>query len=167
MVSDQPLPPRLPESRQHRYLDRLLEVTGAIPWELDLATGRCESLGLAQEPVFGWPQEHWRKQAFWGAVVHPEDQPAFLKFLLNMDQPSGVRKFEFRLRNPEGDEHWVRVAGGVEPGPGRARVMGFLSDIHAHKRAEENALRASQKGKDLLLREIHHRVKNKRPSSAP
>jgi two-component sensor histidine kinase len=38
--------------------------------------------------------------------------------------------------------------------------MGFLFDIHAHKRAEENALRASLKEKDLLLREIHHRVKN-------
>jgi two-component sensor histidine kinase len=54
----------------------------------------------------------------------------------------------------------VRAAGGVESAVGQSRVMGFLFDIHAHKFAEEHALRASLKEKDLLLREIHHRVKN-------
>jgi len=146
--------------RRSGHLNQLMDVTGAIPWEMDLATGRCTYLGLAAEPLLGWTREAWLKQPFWGEVVHPEDQLAFLRFLLEVSRGGGVRQFEFRLCSPESGEHWVRATGGMETGPGQGRVMGFLFDIHAHKFAEENALRATLKEKDLLLREIHHRVKN-------
>ena len=146
--------------RRGRHFDRLLEVTGAIPWELDLETGRCDYLGSAVEPSLGWPPEVWRRKPFWGDVIHPDDQTSFLRFLQEVSRPGGARQLEFRLRAPDGGEHWVRAAGGVESAAGQGRVMGFLFDIHAHKFAEEHALRASLKEKDLLLREIHHRVKN-------
>jgi len=146
--------------RRGRHLNQLMEVTGAIPWEMDLNTGRCGYLGAAVLTHFSWPQELWLKKPFWGEVIHPEDQLSFLRFLLEISRPEGDRQLEFRLRNPEGGEHWVRVAGGLESRQGQGRVMGFLFDIHAHKHAEENALRATLREKDLLLREIHHRVKN-------
>jgi len=146
--------------RHSRHLNQLMEVTGAIPWEIDLNTGRCTYLGSAVEALFSWPQEQWLKQPFWGEVIHPEDRLPFLHFLLEISHPEGDRQLEFRLRDPAGGEHWVRVAGGLESSPGQGRVMGFLFDIHAHKHAEENAFRATLKEKDLLLREIHHRVKN-------
>lgn len=143
----------------HR-LNQLMEGTGAIPWDMDLDTGRCGYLGLKVEAILGWPQETWLKQPFWGAVVHPQDHPAFLRFLLEVRRPTGHSQAEFRLLTPSGGEHWVRVAGGLDPWQAPGHVLGFLFDIQAHKRAEENALRASLKEKDLLLREIHHRVKN-------
>ncbi|MDP1832292.1 MAG: histidine kinase dimerization/phosphoacceptor domain -containing protein [Geothrix sp.] len=146
--------------RGARRLNQLVAGTGAIPWEMDLETGRCGYLGPGIEALLGWPQEAWRKQPFWGEVMHPDDQHAFLRFLLDVSRPGGHHQLEFRLRTPEGGEHWVRAAGGLDPGHAQGRVMGFLFDIHAHKRAEENALRASLDQKDLLLREIHHRVKN-------
>lgn len=146
--------------RRSRHLNQLMEVTGAIPWEMDLNTGRCSYLGSAVETHFSWPPEQWLKQPFWGEVIDPEDQLAFLRFLLEISRPEGDRQLEFRLRSPAGGEHWVRVAGGLESRRGQGRVMGFLFDIHAHKHAEENALRATLREKDLLLREIHHRVKN-------
>jgi PAS domain S-box-containing protein len=146
--------------RGSRRLNQLMVSTGAIPWEMDLETGRCGYLGYSVEAVLGWPQGVWRKQPFWRGVVHPDDHLAFLRFLLEVSRPEGDHQLEFRLRTPEGGEHWVRAAGGLEPGQNKGRVMGFLFDIHAHKRAEEDALLASLKGKDLLLREIHHRVKN-------
>ena len=146
--------------RRSRHLNQLMDVTGAIPWEMDLNTGRCGYLGTAVEAHFSWPREQWVKQPFWGEVIHPEDQLAFLRFLLEISRPEGDRQLEFRLRSPGGGEHWVRVAGGLESKPGQGRALGFLFDIHAHKHAQENALRATLKEKDLLLREIHHRVKN-------
>ncbi len=146
--------------RGDRRLNHLLEVTGAIPWEMYLETGRCGYLGLQIESLLGWPQEAWRKRPFWGEVVHPDDQLVFLKFLLGVSRPEGEHQLEFRLRTPAGGEHWVRAAGGLEPGPAKGRAIGFLFDIHAHKQIEEKVLRASLDSKDLLLREIHHRVKN-------
>ncbi|HJV49241.1 MAG TPA: histidine kinase dimerization/phosphoacceptor domain -containing protein [Geothrix sp.] len=146
--------------RRSRHLNQLMDVTGAIPWEMDLETGRCLYLGRAVESLLGYGQDVWRGKPFWGEVVHPDDQLGFLRFLLEVSRNSGVHQLEFRLRTPEGDEHWVRAAGGVESGLGRPRVMGFLFDIHAHKHAEENALRTTLREKDTLLREIHHRVKN-------
>jgi PAS domain S-box-containing protein len=158
---DQPLDPgSMPTQSRHGLLSQLLEVTGAIPWEMELESGRCGYLGLAAEAVLGWPQEAWTKKPFWGEVIHPDDQPVFGRFLLETSRPGGDHQLEFRLRTQAGGEHWVRVAGGVEPGHGQGRIMGFLFDIHAHKHAEEHALQASLKEKDLLLREIHHRVKN-------
>ncbi len=146
--------------RRGRHLNQLMDVTGAIPWEMDLNTGRCDYLGTAAATRFSWPQELWVRKPFWGEVIHPEDQLAFLRFLLETSRPEGNRQLEFRLRSPSGGEHWVRVAGGLESSPGQGRAMGFLFDIHAHKHAEENTLRATLREKDLLLREIHHRVKN-------
>ena len=148
------------DRRSRNLLTHLMEATGAIPWVMDVETGRCEYLGPAVEPLFGWPQDLWQSQPFWGAVVHLEDQPGFLRFLKEVSHPTGDHQLEFRLRTPEGGEHWVRVTSGVDLGQEQGHAMGFLFDIQDHKHAEEDALRISLKEKDLLLREIHHRVKN-------
>lgn len=146
--------------RRSLHLSHLMDATGAIPWEMDLESGRCTYLGHAAESLLGSAPDVWQRKPFWAEVIHPDDQLTFLKFLLQVSRNHGVHQIEFKLRNAEGQEHWVRAAGGMEPVKGKGLVMGFLFDIHAHKRAEENALEARLKEKDLLLREIHHRVKN-------
>ncbi len=146
--------------RGARRLNQLVAASGAVPWEMEVATGHCGYLGQEIESLLGWPQEAWRKEPFWGEVVHPDDQPAFLRFLREVGRPDSNHQLEFRLRTPEGGEHWVRAAGGLEPGHTQGRAIGFLFDIHTHKQVEEKIRRASLDEKDLLLREIHHRVKN-------
>jgi PAS domain S-box-containing protein len=148
------------DPRSRNLLTHLMAVTGAIPWEMDPDSGRCGYLGPAVEMWFGWPQDLWQRKPFWGEVVHPEDQPGFRRFLEEAGRSGGDHQLEFRLRTPEGGEHWARVTGGVASEPWQGRAVGFLFDIQNHKHAEEDSLRTSLKGKDLLLREIHHRVKN-------
>jgi len=146
--------------RRSRHLNQLMNATGAIPWEMDLESGRCLYLGHAVEPLLGLSPETWQKAPFWAQVIHPDDQLTFLKFLLDVSRTHEVHQIEFRLRDTQEREHWVRAAAGMEPIRNKGVVLGFLFDIHAHKHAEENAFRVMLKEKDLLLREIHHRVKN-------
>jgi PAS domain S-box-containing protein len=94
--------------------------------------------------------------------VHPDDLPA-----LNKDVARAVAarepslRLEYRFRHAAGHFVWVeslvmlaydaegRTAGGVYSS----------RDVSARRRAEE-ALRASLREKDVLLQEVHHRVRN-------
>ena len=143
-----------------RRLHQLEDCTGAIPWGMDLATGETGYMGTRAEALLDRPRGDWQAKPFWAGVLHPQDQLAFLRFLLDLSRPGGTGQIEFRLRTRTGADHWIRAVGGLEPAISPSWVVGFLFDIQAHKRAEEDALRASLKEKDLLLREIQHRVKN-------
>lgn len=150
---------RLGEIRRRR-LHQLGSCTGAIPWGMDLATGDSGYLGSRAEALLGRPTEDWLTKPFWGNVVHPLDQPVFLHFLQCLSRAGETGQVEFRLLDASGEGHWVRALGELEASVSPTWVLGFLFDIQPHKRAEEDALRATLKEKDLLLREIHHRVKN-------
>ncbi len=145
---------------RHRRLTQLAACTGAMPWGMDLATGESGYMGEQAQALLGRAQEAWNAKPFWAEVVHPQDQLPFLRFLMALSHPGATSQLEFRLCRSDGEPHWVRAVGGLEPGVSPTWIMGFLFDIQAHKRAEEDALRATLKEKDLLLREIQHRVKN-------
>jgi PAS domain S-box-containing protein len=79
------------------------------------------------------------------AHVHEDDKARFDEcFRWIVEGQSDVREEEFRFGHPEGFR-WVRIRGAhVRDASGRAmRWAGSVSDIDAHKRAEE-ALRQSQ-----------------------
>lgn len=61
---------------------------------------------------------------------------------------------EFRCRFPDGSLRWRLLRAEVQTSPGAEarRIIGVLMDIDERNRADEQ--------KHLLLREVHHRVKN-------
>ncbi|MGA9140199.1 MAG: PAS domain S-box protein [Methanocella sp.] len=68
-------------------------------------------------------------------------------------------RYEIRLRARNGEKKWVDVTTGMIDYGGRPAFLATGFEITERKLAEKR-LRASLHEKDVLLKEVHHRVKN-------
>jgi PAS domain S-box-containing protein len=92
--------------------------------------------------------------------IHPEDADMVLshhqRIIVNPDETDD---YEFRGITADGRMIWIEnlISGIIYKG--KPAIIGSIMDITVRKQAE-NDIRLSLKEKDILLREVHHRVKN-------
>jgi PAS domain S-box-containing protein len=96
---------------------------------------------------------------FWD-IIHPDD----VKIIRDREDARRKGKevpsrYEFRVLAKDGKIKIVEPATVNIGESGEIKVMGILRDVTDRKHAEEK-IRSSLHEKDVLLREIHHRVKN-------
>ena len=96
----------------------------------------------------------------WRDTIHPEDQARVFATAENV-QAGGDCDLEYRIVRPNGEIRWVRDrAFPVANDSGEVyRIAGIMDDVTESKRAIEQ-IKTSLHEKEVLLKEIHHRVKN-------
>jgi PAS domain S-box-containing protein len=113
--------------------------------------------------MIGYTSEDVLKEKFFfGNIIHPDDiktVKASLKEWHN-NNDEGILIMEFRLKKKSGDYIWIEDhMFKVYAEDGNSFLSGILIDITERKLAEQK-ISQSLREKELLLKEIHHRVKN-------
>lgn len=141
----------------------LIEQMPAVTYIAKLdETGSSVYVSPQIKNLLGYSAEEWMADPqLWFNLVHPDDRDSIIResqTALTRDQ---AYRAEYRMFNREGQVVWVQDQTVILPDEAGqvGLTQGVLFDITARKRAEEQ-LKTSLHEKEILLKEIHHRVKN-------
>jgi PAS domain S-box-containing protein len=122
--------------------------------------GRFLDANKAALNLLGYSKEDLPSLDLSSILTKDQLQKAFER--IESDEKSGSQKepVEYRLRRKDGSHVWVMVEGTViyrEEKP--YAIQGIALDITKRKKDEEK-IKSSLREKEVLLKEVHHRVKN-------
>ncbi|MBW0435772.1 PAS domain S-box protein [Leptospira yasudae] len=125
-------------------------------WTMDYISEGCLQLtGYSPEEFVG------KKTLDFGDIILEEDRPEVESGVLHSVESKTPYQITYRIRKKDGKLQWCFEQGiGIFSPDGQLQGLeGVIIDYSLPKQAEE-LISNSLKEKELLLREIHHRVKN-------
>ena len=130
---------------------RLVEVTGVIPWEADARTWEFSYVGSQAEEMLGYPLERWYEHGFWTSCIHPDDRESAIDFCSTSSRSRQHFEFEYRMIKADGETAWIRDVVTVEFVRGEPIILrGFMFDISDLKKAQEHVERSERRLRRFL-----------------
>ncbi len=136
-----------------------------VMYIIDPAMSQILYISPSYENIWGRDvEEVYKEPKSWIEAIHPDDRGEALKHIFTSDQEVNYRDdpgIEYRIVQPDGNIRWIwgRSFPVFNDEGEPYRIAGIALDITDRKVAEDE-VKSSLKEKELLLREIHHRVKN-------
>ncbi len=145
----------------------VLENSKDVLFKYNVITDGFEYVSPGLKDMLGFEANEWMKEGRNTvlAKVHPDDIDELLEesgaLGPDMQEDDYSPSLEFRIKNSEGTYRWVNLNQKLtRDSKGKAlAIVGNIRDVTDKKRMLET-LQQSHDDKEILLREIHHRLKN-------
>lgn len=137
---------------------RVLAETSSVPITI-YQEDRFVYVNPAMELLLDYSAEELYRMKFWEWAQGEVREQVRNNGLARLSGKTAADQYEISYPTKNGEERCVLISAGVMEYQGKPTGVASLLDITERKRSEE-LLRASLVEKEVLLREIHHRVKN-------
>jgi len=112
------------------------------------------------EEVMGYTRKEMLSQGFnFMILISPESQSFIKENFRKHSLGEDINPYEYNLLTKKGKKINALITTRIIQYQGENAILGIITDITERKKTEDQ-IKASLKEKEVLLKEIHHRVKN-------